>query len=112
MSAEIADVLDSAADLIERDGWIGDVDSGASVPVSAMCVQVACSQSTESFPLSLEATYALAASLGINVNRTQPSRCLSAVWEWNDTPGRTEQEVLAALRRAAKNERSKDDGVA
>lgn len=95
MSA-VADVLNGAADLIERDGWCqyfyqdpngcrclaGAIDDAAGLDVSH-----ASRKDEES--VTYQARCVVADVVGNN-------------WtSWNDTPGRTQAEVVAALRAAA-----------
>jgi hypothetical protein len=97
MSDQVADVLDDAADLLEREGWIqGDLwrrDSyGGRCALGAICdaaldnrnVRVAAARAV----LGGSSTYLV---------------------DWNDTPGRTKQEVLDAFRAAAKQERMRPE---
>jgi len=105
MSAEIADVLDRAADRIERDGWWqGAYYDGriASRPVSIelrehprpCCVMGALIAEAPTRRVTL-AEWALKRFLKMPVT-------LAA---WNDAPERSQAEVVAALRGAAAQER-------
>ncbi len=94
MSA-VADVLNAAADLIERDGWcqgrfIGGVDG------RERCVSQAIFDATLAGPGTV---------LVFHDARTVFANRIDAdtTWAWNDTPGRTRVEVVAALRAAAKD---------
>lgn len=85
MTATVPQVLRDAADLIERDGWHqGDWWEG-----EELCIDKAI---THADSLMVEVCVeAVKAHL-------DPTDTLYA---WNDAPGRTEAEVLAALRGAA-----------
>lgn len=86
MSA-VADVLNGAADLIERDGW-------AQGPIwqrgPKLCAGVAIMKATNSVRLQSSAAGALCREVGCTL-----------IPEWNDMAGRTEAQVVAALRSAA-----------
>jgi hypothetical protein len=101
----VADALDAAADKIERDGWYqGDFFPGAGEawgsegavgkPVCVMGALFSVCTNADRFvdwDLNNQATL----QLGEVANT-------GSLAQWNDTPGRTEQEVLDALRLAAK----------
>jgi len=86
----VADVLNGAADLIERDGWtkgryadeFGYCIAGA-IDVAAGCFDEQLTQE------ALQARRAVADVVARNPRK------------WNDAPGRTKAEVVAALRAAA-----------
>ena len=94
MSA-VADVLNGAADLILRDGWCQGDYVG---PNGERCVEWALADAIGrqgewwTSPLYVEACVALRPFIGMH------SRA-----GWNDQPGRTKAEVVAALRAAAEN---------
>jgi hypothetical protein len=95
MSDATADVLDDAADLLEREGWIqrDDKTEHGRCAVGALI-------ETES-----EHRWAARDRLLLEIGRscrTNPTRRLMI---WNDAPGRTKQQVLDAFRAAAKQER-------
>jgi hypothetical protein len=100
MSDQVADVLDDAADLLERGGWIRGAleDRGAHCALGALVV------------VDLEnqhrylARAALAKQVGLN-----PDRAGNWLANWNDDPLRTRQEVLDAFRAAAKQERMRPE---
>lgn len=98
MSA-VADVLNRAADLIERDGWCqrryrgqdGEhCVSDALIRAAGMGEPGDTGQQARVMTLYCEASDALRAK----VRRKNLPR-------WNDAPGRTQAEVVAALRAAA-----------
>jgi hypothetical protein len=97
MSDQIADVLDDAADLLERAGWIqgktGDPD-GARCALGAIAGVTAYPDSSEIFVRSaLRIEEAVGGSLAL----------------WNDAPERTKQQVLDTFRLAAKQERMRPE---
>ena len=108
-----AEVLDAAADRIERDGWhqgdffpdppnYFDVDDIARILIATpkpCCVSGALIAETEHHdPSGVEpAEVLLMQYLGIRWAGQLPL--------WNDAPGRTKEEVVAALRAAAAKER-------
>ncbi len=82
-----ADVLNGAADIIERDGWCQGPPQPGLGPV---CAGVAIMRSTRSVSLQVAAQQKLQSV----THCWSPSR-------WNDEPGRTKAEVVSALRTAA-----------
>jgi len=102
MSYEVADVLDSAADYIERHGWTQGVLKSAAGKVCAGGA-IVCLSSRD---IKIAALSALASQLGDHARSP-----LIAVPYWNDAPDRTEQQVLDALRAAAKSQRTLADGA-
>ena len=96
---EIADVLDGAADVIERDGWFRLGDEPTRDGDGGACVFVALDRAGDR---DLRGYLALSRSLGLDTVLTTA---------WNDAPERTKQEVLDALRLAAKSERRLADGI-
>lgn len=109
---EVADVLDGAADVIERDGWHqGDFYPGHQGYVW--------DGGGEGLPKCARAAVYAAGAVGI-CQHEAAMRALAAaagrdLWwtiaTWNDAPERTEQEVLDAFRKAAKHERAAADGI-
>jgi hypothetical protein len=92
MSDQVADVLDDAADLLERKGWAPGVGGGGRCALGAL---YSVARATDA--LRQRASRVLADSLGL------PSGYRIA--QWNDDPARTKQQVLDAFRTAAKVER-------
>lgn len=97
---QIADVLDDAADYIEKHGWC---QSHLATPDGRVCAQGAIKAVTMSGgiwqwqPLDGVGMAAYVALRGF---------VAGSVTGFNDTPERTEQEVLDAFRAAAKQQRS------
>ena len=120
MSYEIADLLDGAADVIERDGWHqGDFYPGAAgfwgalaekngLPKCARgAINSAASTSNNGggwIPSWARKTAEAADALGAVIGCPVP--------HWNDAPERTKREVLDTLRLAAKEQRRAEDGAA
>ena len=95
----IADVLARAADLLKNSGaWLRLRWSNAGSDVfagSCWCIEGALARASRVHPLSVckgDPARALAEHLGIEPKRLS---------QWNDTPGRTHAEVVAALRATA-----------
>jgi hypothetical protein len=100
MSDQVADVLDDAADRLEREGWIqGDLVTG-----DGFCALGALLQANTAKD-RLDARDALGRVLGIAPALT-PGTWLTG---WNDDPSRTKQQVLDAFRAAAKQERMRPE---
>jgi len=104
---EVADVLDGAADVIERDGWH---QGHYYIPGEGVCAIGAFAQATGLRHPDIEdrgfgPRRALAGHLGFDPDYAGP------IIRWNDAPERTKQEVLDALRKAAKHERAAADGI-
>jgi hypothetical protein len=91
MSDQVADVLDDAADWLERNGWSQGIGGGSNCALGAL-IHVA----ADLFENQL-AVDALVAVLELPYG--------FAVAQWNDDPARTKQQVLDAFRAAAKQER-------
>jgi hypothetical protein len=95
----IADVLNRAADLIEPEGRWGRDDYGYYGPDSdsdmgCYCLIGAIAKAAARAPFLVENDDAIAAILGFKHGYEIP--------RWNDEPDRTQAEVVAALRAAAK----------
>ena len=89
----IAEVLLGAADYIERHGWCQGTSQKGDGVCAAWALTIAAGHD---FSTSEEAGRRLIRSLGKNV-RTVPA----TVPAWNDRIGRTQGEVIEALRSAA-----------
>ena len=88
-----SEILTDAADLIERDGWRQGRGSQGQCATSAIWE----ANRTEGIPKTAQAhaeTEALSALRDV-INR-------HAIPKWNDGPGRTKEEVVSALREAAR----------
>jgi hypothetical protein len=103
MSDQVADLLDDAADLLERGGWIQGAleDRGAHCALGALVFADPFNQ------YRLRARAALAEQVGLN-----PDRAGNWLANWNDAPLRTRQQVLDTFRAAAKQERMDSGGRA
>jgi hypothetical protein len=111
VSARTADILDLAADLIEPPGaWtqgaFARAADGASVvstdPLAVCwCASGAISKVTGS--ISSEAVFVVREALRKHLP--------DFIARWNDDPARTQPEVVAMLREAAKAERAAEGGV-
>jgi hypothetical protein len=87
-----SEILNGAADLIESKGWRQGLACNS--PLGLLCVGEALDE---------------VAGDGAYIDRRITSALLpygSSVVEWNDTPGRTKEEVIQALRAAAKEAQS------
>jgi hypothetical protein len=96
---QVADLLDDAAALTERDGWaqgwMHDPD-GRWCQVGAIKGAAAARGMQWNWPLLQAAFNAVADAIGV------PTVELTG---WNDAEGRTEQQVLGMLRTTAKRQR-------
>ncbi len=105
------DVLDRAADIIERDGhakgeWCA---SGNASCLGGAIVRAAAGDPGEPLDLAYYpptgaaavALYTLAESLGLTLAAYPSSRPVDRVMDWNDEPTRTKAQVVTALRSAA-----------
>lgn len=95
---QTADILDGAADVIERVGWFRIGDEPRSDGHGSACAFVALTRAGDSM---LHGYRALQREVSTDL-----------ITAWNDAPQRTKQEVLDALRGAAKAERRLADGLA
>ena len=97
MSQNIADILDRAADLIEPEGAWTQMDWGNREDCFCMLGAVAYAAGIDpdspwSGNPACEARVPLTEVIGVPIFE---------LTEWNDTPGRTQAEVVAKLREAA-----------
>lgn len=98
----IRQIRDDAATLLETVGWCQGVfrkvgDKG----VEAYCMIGACREAAGYYAYDYDAAYAdaaVAADLAAHAAHADASDAADAA-RWNDTPGRTKEEVIAALRR-------------
>lgn len=117
-ATSLADILDRAADLIEPEGaWTqralgrnangrcADADRMPKKPVCFCAVGAVC----RVLGLTTYTPYG-AAHRPLEALRTSLPRVWSLT-EWNDAKGRTQAEVVAALRQAASAERAKATGA-
>lgn len=93
----IADVLDDAADYIEKYGW---TQGALQLDTGEVCAMGAISRC---------ATDALPGWAFKSLSRYLDRQIIP---KWNDQPGRTKQEVLDALRGCSKDLRCLADGAA
>jgi hypothetical protein len=91
-----ADVLRHAALLIEERGWMQGVSTGPS-RCAVFAIDTAAGANND--VVHWRAHRVLASYLGLNIPDVVGDR--RPIVEWNDTPGRTAAEVIAALRAAA-----------
>lgn len=100
MSEEIADVIDSAADVLEQVGWV----QYHLVSLDGLCIVGSLCHATN-VALSLDVPKpvmeAVEQELFVHRGETWPD-----LPGWNDHPGRTADEVKDLLRAAAKRQRS------
>lgn len=100
----VAEVLNKAADLLEKPGaWtqgaLGRLEDGTPV------------YSADAPSLSRASCYCMAGALWVANGYQYPEAAFDALpagpregtGQWNDAPGRTQAEVVAALRQAAKD---------
>lgn len=116
MSTETADILDEAANVIERNGWIqGDyvnqrqIEDGKGPGDCACCARGAINTAAGGSPYNDYLLVAIEASNAVETwltNSGAIGETLSLV-EWNDKDGRTADDVITALRGAAQAERER-----
>lgn len=87
---DAARVLDAAADRIERQGLWQSRDDGTHLP-GTECVAIALTRAAEAMALSPDAAW-----------QRLRDHVGGAALQWNDDPERTQAEVVAALRAAAR----------
>ena len=91
----VSDYLNKAADIIEEKGWIqGDFETEDGVCVNRAITLV--TWSDRGRPMDIELSDQVRRAL-----REYLSSAPLSLYKWNDKPGRTKEEVLAALRGAA-----------
>lgn len=89
MSA-VADVLNGAAELIERDGWV----QGRFADGARRCASQAIYDATLAGPGTVRVFHEARDVFAEDI-------AADTTWAWNDAAGRTQAEVVAALRAAA-----------
>lgn len=95
------DLFDTAADLIEQNGWEQGFDRK-----SGLCVDDALCKAARKLVTGLgiiDLAPIVKAQIGLDDT--------DVLWAWNDAPERTEQEVLDALRGTAKAVRRQQEGL-
>lgn len=93
----IANTLDKAADLIDQHGWFQVGGDPSHRFCALVAIRAAAPQLTpHQIALREAACVALARYVELDIDRIQ-----SGIIRWNDAPGRTQEEVTAALRGAA-----------
>lgn len=105
---KVADMLDDAADNLERNGWTQGAlqeHDGRRCAMGALGA-VRCTGNEASL-IAIGAMSYLAIEVGATYDLPDV-----AIAEWNDAEGRTEQDVLDAMRRAAKRARVDADAGA
>jgi len=105
-------VLDAAADLIERDGWIQGDGSNCLI-LDGSCAATAVHKAVlRAFPAA--GIDELCARINDNLApfvNALGGDSHDAIWKWNDAPARTKEEVVAMLRAVAINLRAADAGT-
>lgn len=96
----VADVLDRAADHLERVGWVqGTFFEGGPADISSPCCAHGALMAVVVAPDGRRAAYyALERQIGDN-----------SVHSWNDAKGQTAENVIATLRAAARAERGRQE---
>lgn len=117
MSYEVAQVLQDAAEVLERDGW----DQGEYVTANGYCALGALGKATDELkPSAFTGKLVFAGAMSDNPAASAATLAFleSMGWcdhdevpDWNDAPGRTKQEVIDAFHLAAKQEMRKADGL-
>jgi len=112
MSAETAAILDKAADVIERNGlhkeWYYDEDSGKPPAESPVDAYGAINVATIGQPIGPTGSHDITPSA--HDARQALRRFVNAavsISVWNDSPDRTAEQVIGALRGAAQAERER-----
>ena len=100
----VAETLDRACGVIEMLGWRQGNDVGGTTVCAHQAINRAC-RATESHEYAF-AMAAVGRALAVDWNYKNGWDA-SIIWEWNDTPGRTKEEVLAMFRAVAATERAR-----
>jgi hypothetical protein len=96
MSEQVADLLDDAADLLERSVWL----QGRAGGVGEFCAESVLWSAAGGRDITGEQN-----ALRLAAYRALAGLTTYPPFIWNDRPGRTKQEVLDAFRKAAKYQR-------
>lgn len=89
-----ADVLNAAADLIDEKGWVQSRSVGPNGEYCARAAVITAASKKGEGPFP---------ALGILWDYIKDTARSPSVSAWNDTPGRTQAGVVAALRAAAES---------
>jgi hypothetical protein len=99
----VADVLDRAADVIaERGHYKGDYEGPGGEVCVAGAIRVAVTGTAMPHPKTADRTRHVIGSAYNSLGRAIGDPIITY---WNDAPGRPADEVIAALREAARRER-------
>jgi hypothetical protein len=106
---EVADLLDTAGDELERRGWCQGVDGddGSDPDGCRVCLDGALYAATTGSPFPDPADFHTG-NVGLRCEARQVLREViglpfpEPLTSWNDQPGRTAEQVIAAVRQAAR----------
>lgn len=104
-----AELLKAAGDLVQQKGWSQRPEASSSKVCAATALEAAFKGSDFSVADFQHAVRALEMTLGASSTAPpaaaadEPPYWGAALVEWNDSHGRTEQDVVGALRRAGEN---------
>jgi hypothetical protein len=101
LNDDVADFLDRAAEVIEAEGWWGHeiLTHRPNAAMSGHCALTALATPLCEAGRNGRETY-------IKARRLLARECGGSVITWNDTPGRTAEEVIDKLRTVAKEVRN------
>jgi hypothetical protein len=99
----VSENLEEAADRIEKSGWWDGSPYVSMESKFCIATSITCRPGSKG-----EEQLAIARVLGFDTNLT-PNHIVRAIIDWNDTPGRTQQEVLDVMRAAAKLARNDEE---
>lgn len=103
--AELADVYEKAAEYLEEHGWCGPGEfnsfSGSMGDGNPSCMAIAISQFSQQTDGRVSPLEETAWNFAANALELNSDDGFGAVLRWNDTPGRTADEVINTLHALA-----------
>lgn len=111
MSGEVADVIDGAADVLDRHGWIQGAlatpDGVCAIGALRVALRLSVTRVGTEPPSPTPVWLFKVIEDEIFVHRNVP-RMFAGIADWNDAPGRTADEVKDVFRAAAKRQRAEE----
>lgn len=99
-----SEVLERAAELIERDGWWQNARSDGHGDCAATAISRVAEGRGGCYVPAVHDPFIVA------LGGDKDAPMVTTIYNWNDVPGRTKEEVIAMLRAVAATERARESG--